>query len=194
MGKPLPAFQQFNSLEATKTSTSNRLTIKSTHDNTTKRFVIERSIDGFNFDSISFVFASSSPVYSTKTYYCSDFRLSAFEVYYRIKAVQANGRFEYSKIISLSSSYNSNSTAILYPNPNRGTEAVLEYSSTAAKKALIEITDYMGTKLRYIEYNVSIGKNYIAFPLENFSEGVYYVNIINETPNIQLKFIVDRGL
>ncbi|MBK7341212.1 MAG: T9SS type A sorting domain-containing protein [Saprospiraceae bacterium] len=193
-GKPLPAFQQFNSLEATKTSTSNRLTIKSTHDNTTKRFVIERSIDGFNFDSISFVFASSSPVYSTKTYYCSDFRLSAFEVYYRIKAVQANGRFEYSKIISLSSSYNSNSTAILYPNPNRGTEAVLEYSSTAAKKALIEITDYMGTKLRYIEYNVSIGKNYIAFPLENFSEGVYYVNIINETPNIQLKFIVDRGL
>ncbi len=146
-----------------------------------KGFEIERSLDGKNFIRIDFVKgAINSNI--TKKYSYTDREVFATNkiVYYRLKQIDLDGKFEYTKTISISSDKIRNANIVVYPNPI--TEVLnIEMESFANVSAKLIITDLAGKKVKESLFNVNEGIN--KFTIDNLAElasGAYIINISSE--------------
>ncbi|HYK57165.1 MAG TPA: T9SS type A sorting domain-containing protein, partial [Flavisolibacter sp.] len=117
---------------------------ETTNETNTSHFVVERSIDGNNFSNIGTVTAAGNSMGALKYDY-TDYGAalqSSSTLYYRLKMVDLNGTFTYSKVITITlkpSSY----TVALYPNPIHD---VLKVRLTLSKAEQVQIlvTDMNG--------------------------------------------------
>lgn len=104
-----------SSFSAKKQSTGNILTWQTTSETTNKGFEIERSKDAVNFENIGFIDGNGDSK-ATNDYSFLDknpFTLT----YYRLKQIDYDGKFEYSRIIYLKKD---NAALSVYPNPVKG--------------------------------------------------------------------------
>ncbi|MEI9958995.1 MAG: T9SS type A sorting domain-containing protein [Ferruginibacter sp.] len=93
---------------------SNQLQWATANESNNKQFDIERSSDGINFTAIGTVVAAGNSS-TTKYYSYTDNKpLSAIN-YYRLKQLDNNGNFEYSKIVVLKNT--ANDMVSIFPNP-----------------------------------------------------------------------------
>ncbi|MDB5255897.1 MAG: type sorting protein [Chitinophagaceae bacterium] len=115
-----------------------------------KEFIIERSADGSNWQAIGDLpgNGSSSAVHS---YAYTDYAPFDGTSYYRLKQVDINGAFEYSKIVAVQKT-NAHHISLM-PNPF---DDVITISSDRDGKMTIEIYDVLG-KLVYSTTNESSG-------------------------------------
>ncbi|MFY7733620.1 MAG: LamG-like jellyroll fold domain-containing protein [Bacteroidia bacterium] len=146
-----------------------------------KGFEIERSLDGKNFIRIDFVKgAINSNI--TQKYSYTDREVFATNkiVYYRLKQIDLDGKFEYTKTISISSDKIRNANIVVYPNPI--TEVLnIEMESFANVSAKLIITDLAGKKVKESLFIVNEGIN--KFTIDNLAElasGAYIINISSE--------------
>ena len=77
-------------------------------------FEIQRSINNENFETIAFINGAGNSSHIIDYSY-TDFYSSSSTVYYKLKQVDYDGNFEFSKIISVSKSYANNTK--IFPNP-----------------------------------------------------------------------------
>jgi hypothetical protein len=104
-------------------------------------FEVERSSDGRNFTTLATVNAqgnSSSPV----TYAEADMSPLSATSYYRLRMVDLDGTFSYSKTVAVSSA-SAGLQVRAYPNPSKGSSVHLS-ESTGAKLRLMGVTDMSG--------------------------------------------------
>jgi hypothetical protein len=103
--------------EGKNTEGGNLLTWLTASETQNKGFDIERSTDGVSFEKIGFVLGNGTTI-QKQDYFFKD---ESFEgvVYYRLKQLDFDGRFEYSKIISIDGK---GKTVVLsvFPNPSNG--------------------------------------------------------------------------
>lgn len=103
------------SFEGRNTSEGNRLTWKTASEIQNKGFEIERSEDAVVFEKIGFVEGNAdSKVANTYSFHDPQ---PAAVTYYRLKQLDFDGAFEYSKIIAVR---DAKSMVKVYPNPSRG--------------------------------------------------------------------------
>lgn len=137
-------------------------------------FEIERSTDGVNFEKIGSVSASGN---SNRVidYSFIDIHPLSGNAYYRLKQVDYNGQYEYSKIININSVKNSEVQVI--PNPNNGTFNVVVLG--APKEAYeISVLNSLGQAI-YSTTGKSESSNITqAVNIQNLASGVYYVRVI----------------
>ena len=100
--------------------------------------------------------------------------------YYRLKQIDFDGTFTYSKIISVESFLTYD--VKIYPIPVDN--GVLNIS-TKNHTALIKILDLFGK----LSYESELKNNFIEIYLNDFSKGVYFINVISND-NILIKKIV----
>ena len=109
----------------------------------TSDFIVERSVDGTGFNQIGTVAAkgNSSNVNNYSFIDHDAANQSSLVVYYRLRMVDINGSFNYSKIVSVK--FNSSNTLYIYPNP---VDDVLKIklSLPKADNLQIEIMDVNG--------------------------------------------------
>lgn len=102
------------SFEVAKKSDNVLLIWQTQHEVNNDYFEVEKSQDGLLFTPIAKIVASNAQTTSFQYQY-SDNTLGYGTVYYRIKQVDFDGRFSYSKIIAVPMTI---SNTMLYPNPS----------------------------------------------------------------------------
>ena len=148
---------------------------KTATETNNKGFDIETSKDGVNFQVLEFVKGRGTT--SEKQNYTFTHRLSKNESgiqYYRLKQMDFDGQFEYSKTIVVRSEGKQNSIAV-YPNPSNGL-----YTIVPNEKEEIEQISLMSITGQSLDVNISNNQ----LDLTNEPTGVYFLQVNGQ--NIKL--------
>jgi hypothetical protein len=161
---------------------------KTDNEVNTSMFEIERSVDGRNYVSIGTKAANNSSGIHQYNFTDPFIRsLNATVVYYRLKQIDIDGRFTYSRIIALP--VNSNKAiVILYPNP-ANTELNISMSNSETEKIKYQLIDANGRILKEGVKQLSAGANSLSIDVNKLSSGVYYLMINGNIIHKQLQFV-----
>lgn len=163
-----------------------------------KEFIVEKSVDGNNFESIATVVGvGNSNNVSNYTYDVINAPESV--VFFRLKQVDFDGNHSYSKIVTvngLGNELESNlheQTFTVFPNPVTSNEVFLKYENATNETVVVQIFD-SSEKVHYTEeINVEgdgVTKLYLV-PSQTLTPGVYFVTVKTSTKLTTLKLIVE---
>jgi hypothetical protein len=142
-------------------------------------FDLERSSDGRNYEVIKTIAASGNSS-TTKYYKWIDNGLPTNKevIFYRIKMVDQNGKFEYSKVISLKPSVNTYIENI-YPTVITGNELVkIKMVSNTAQSASIKVFSPAGQLLsEQVQMLQKGGNEFLLNKFISAGRGVYILKI-----------------
>ncbi len=130
-----------------------------------KGFEIERSVDGINFSKIAFVKGAGNSNRLIKYHFIDDYSSSA---YYRLKQLDYDGKFEYSKVIAVKADKEELKVE-LSPNPF-GNRITIQSNNQISKVEIIDITG----KVKLVE--IINGKT-AEINTSEISNGIYFLRI-----------------
>lgn len=159
-------------------TTNNASTLEwaSVSEKNSSHFEIERSTNAINFQMIGKVSAAGDSK-SVRQYTYQDYTMADGIYYYRLKQVDLDGSFEYSRIISLK--VTAATTIKVYPNPvndQLSIQSEIEINS-------VEITNPSGIKLQSARPN----SHYYNIEMTKLPAGLYLIKINNEVFKIVKK-------
>lgn len=137
----------------------------------TKSFEVERSADNLNFKTIGDV-ESAGNSNLRSSYYFTDSSANYGANFYRLKLINLNGSYSYSKIIE----YNAEplSTTLVYPNPVSDILNIKTGSDDFIESISLYSTD--GTMI----INQKVSGNVFAFSTKNLPAGFYVLHVISD--------------
>src|SRR5690606_25755494 len=147
-------------------------------------FAIERSVDGRNFEVIGQVKGAGNSN-TINAYAFADKNPANGVAYYRLKQTDFDGKYEYSKIVSVAFEGKVAQVVInAYPNP---TASVLNVNvNGVAGKISLEITDVTGRTVKNLQINA--GEN-TAVNVESLPKGLYQIRVISSNGTTVSKFM-----
>jgi len=175
LNKNLPVL--FSSLTATRHDGYNEISWATVAETNTRKFVVEYSMDGINFQTASELIPSGSS-YAVKQY-TTDMR----PVLYRVKVIDPGGRSYYSKSIMLQGT--EISPVKVYPTIVTGNMINVE-ANWPVQRITIVCTD--GAVL--YEKEISGQTNLIRVNTPSLSKGIYWVNFFGDGWKSSSKFLV----
>jgi len=169
-------------------NTTTLLKWKTDNEINTSHFVVERSIDGTNFNGIGSVAASgnSSTILNYSFNDADAANQGALILYYRLKVADANGSFKYSNTISITLAA-TKGTITVSPNP-----AFNELKATIASpvngNAVWQIIDNTGRSIMYSNILLKKGNNSLPININRLAAGSYYLHVSGTNIDIKTKF------
>ncbi len=159
-------------------------------------FEVERSTDGRNFEQVGEVTGAGNSFTPLNYKFTDDAPFGTNSIlYYRLKQVDFNGEYEYSKTIAVGNSQQSNGVTIEAINPNPFTEQLnLTLNNVSEGNVIIEVYDLTGRK-HYTQTTLSGGQGTLSIDLSslaNLAKGVYIVNMRNGNDTIRQKLVKSR--
>lgn len=158
-------------------------------------FVIERKHESENdFVQIGLQDAHQSPTLARHDYAFEDFDVAVSGVYYyRIKQVDRNGKFSYSRIISIYVEVDDALNAYIYPNP---TDALLKVDMWIPADGMLEVNvfDQTGKNVLFAPFSGLKSKGKYSEILETsvLAPGQYMLQIKTTSGLVTKKFTVSR--
>lgn len=149
------------------------------------RFEIERSLNGNYYEAILSKKAKNTRVASYLAYDKNIEQLKTAIVYYRLKQIDKDGKFTYSKVVSVKA--NNITKAQIFPNPVSST-ATMQLQTQQAESVMLKIISSDGKVLSTKTYSLTAGNNLIALNTEGLTTGVYAVVIAGQNTNEHLTF------
>ena len=144
----------------------------------TRYFEIERSNDGIHFKAIASVKAKGNSTITQYYSYHDHATLLTGAMYYRLKIVDKNGHYNYSKIASIVIKPIKNIITSVYPNPIAKNELLMiNYIATTTDKATIYVSNSLGKKMISTTSNVASGNNNVSINISSLPSGLYYVGV-----------------
>jgi len=140
-----------------------------------KEFEIEKSANGINFYRIGTVAAKNA--HSGYPYSFADYKVADGQLYYRLKLVDKDGSFKFSKIVSLKKGLVVAPIMKVFPNPAKDL-LILSYSAKLGTKVDICIYDLLGHLiLNKNMYAANDGINSVELGVNSLSNGMYVLKI-----------------
>ncbi len=138
------------------------------------KYVVEGSVDGS-----SFVTKGSLPARGAAQYSFIDLTPSAGTNYYRIKAIDVNGKATYSAVVSIKQTGLISSAIAVYPNPVKNKQLNFVLNTDAANYTL-KVTSILGQSVvaRTISHNGGTASYSVALP-SDLAKGTYFVKLSN---------------
>ncbi|WP_070138063.1 T9SS type A sorting domain-containing protein [Crocinitomix algicola] len=168
---PLPV--ELVNFEAKKQETSTLVQWETASEVNNDFFFVERSSNGIDFEVIAQVDGAGN---SNKTIYYDyiDENPHLGMNYYRLKQVDFDGAFEYSKTKSVL--FDANVSIKLFPNPiQQGNELMVEADANILN---IEIWNEAGKQINVM--NIDKNQNRINYATSELATGIYYIKITTE--------------
>ncbi|SFE64205.1 T9SS type A sorting domain-containing protein [Thermoflexibacter ruber] len=135
-------------------------------------FVVERAIDGVNFIPIGQVKGKGDSKAKQEYSFLDTSPLKGIN-YYRLKQIDKNGQFTYSKIVAVNMDCLDCIEMNIYPNPSSSGIFKLTHNSYALEKVNIWVTNALGM----IVYEGSMNENSYLLNLSTQSKGVYLLSL-----------------
>ncbi|HEY4964789.1 MAG TPA: T9SS type A sorting domain-containing protein, partial [Puia sp.] len=141
-------------------------------------FEVERSTDAISFLGVERVNADESliPVHS---YNVNDqlFNINSDIVFYRLRIVDKDGKFSYSKVIAIKLEQSENVLSV-FPNPLNDYTTLSIYATKPAT-GMIRLIDNTGKQLMIRSFNVSNGSNSVLVDqLGYLPKGIYVIQVM----------------
>jgi hypothetical protein len=144
----------------------------------TSYFEVERSVDGADFSFLGNVSVNTSTGES-HNYSFNDY-LQAVKspvFYYRLKMVNTDGSFTYSKTVVVSLDQ-TDATFSIFPNPATD-YAVLRFYSDKQSVGMMRLMDNSGREIMYKSFTINTGNNSMMVDqLNTLPKGVYIVQVV----------------
>jgi hypothetical protein len=143
-------------------------------------FELQRSADGRNFTSLSFVPTKAANGNSTTSiqYSFDDVKPIAGTNYYRLKQIDNDGKFVMSNIVTLKGEkVTTLQLTAVYPNPTIDRLNVIVVSPMAAQLKLV-VTDLAGKVITQQTNALSAGDNNLSVSVNHLSAGSYFIKAI----------------
>ncbi len=162
---------------------------ESANEKNFKHYVIERSIDGELFSEVATIpgeGGATNQVYKYQDQYFNS------EIYYRLMMVNADGAFQYSKIILVEMECNILGDVTVFPNPLGNQHTTLNINVELIKPQTMQIciVDILGQKLQELKTEFKIGQNQIQLDVSELPSGTYFLRFMSEGKMIEdFKFI-----
>jgi hypothetical protein len=154
------------------------------------RFEVERSANGQDFTKVGQIKGSGNSN-SKRTYTLRDNQAGKGTLYYRLKQVDLNGEFEYSKIVPVNHRFGLPvaTEMIIAPNPVSSGQFTLSLPQTAAN-AQVQLLDLNG-RILYSK-RLEAGSNEATFSTQslNLRPGMYLLKLLDGDQISQKRFIV----
>ncbi|MEO1263226.1 MAG: T9SS type A sorting domain-containing protein [Bacteroidota bacterium] len=138
-------------------------------------FDVERSADGENWESIDFIYGQITTAESYNYTYFDEQPLSG-KNYYRLKIIDLDGSFEYSKIIEINFQ-KGDSDIVIVPNPVRNGEVIISLPQINVEDIEVHLFDVSGKLVSKILVSQFDGK--VLLDLDNLRDGTYFVRVKN---------------
>jgi fibronectin-binding autotransporter adhesin len=145
-------------------------------------FEIERSDDGVEFHAIGLQAGQgNSSVQNEYRYFDSEASKSRYH-YYRIKQIDYDGKFDYSRVIVVAPIGEGGRFWVTYPNPlEQENTFVLEQSETSSKDSNVDVILYSSQGIQVYQANGSIGEisKMLNSKLHASGSGMYLLKVSN---------------
>ena len=141
------------------------------------RFEVERSADGVKYQSIASVGSQSAGGYCStlNQYDFTDTR--PFNInYYRLKQIDNDGAFRYSKVIAVCFG---NKEALMVTTQASITNLWLNDPVYFGNKVRLLVTDSKGSAVMSQNYSVAASQNNLSFSTAGWPTGIYYICVSN---------------
>ncbi len=173
---------ELHTFEATMQDCSALLQWVTSNEENIRSFVVEKSHDGLKFTSITTIPAKGGM--EEARYQFTDKAFQAHH-YYRLKIIEYDESFAYSRLLALSSDCIENILIqSLYPNPTKEELTYVLYSPTGGTVS-ISVVDALGKETYLAEQELVRGPNIHQLNLEVLSSGTYFLKLILEDKTVQ---------
>ncbi len=152
-----------------------------TYETNFRHYEIQRSTDGINFNKLLEIAGQNLSSYS----FIDNNLPGRSIVYYRLKMIDIDGKFSYSKTIAIRLN-NNFSNAVVYPNPTTRSLSI-KLNEALESKSILQVTDISGRIVK--QQNISAGLSTIDMDVYHFSQGRYFIKIYNSTQMIIQSFV-----
>ncbi len=174
-GAALPV--SVSSFKGERQNAINRLEWTTATEINNNGFELQRSADGVNFSTLSFIASKASNGNSTSVinYSFGDVKPFAGTNYYRLKQIDKDGKLTLSDIVTIKGAKVSELVlSSIYPNPVEDKLSVV-ITAPANDKITLVITDLAGKMIMQKATQVNAGDNNIELPVASFGKGVYVI-------------------
>lgn len=154
-------------------------------ESNSSHFEIERSADGINFTTLHSVpaaFVSNSRLNYTTT----DANPLSVRAYYRVKAVDIDGKFSYTNIASVTPEQSGKLRWSVYPNPTKD-QGTLEILADKNGQGDLILINGAGAVVLRSQLRWQKGMNVETINLKGFAPGIYYVQLRDGNEVLTLK-------
>ncbi|UEG49990.1 T9SS type A sorting domain-containing protein [Ferruginibacter lapsinanis] len=161
------------------------------HELNTNKFEIERSFDGVDFDKLAELPAKASGGTATNYQYTDAYVYGGTIVYYRLKAIDNDGIFKYSSVVTLKMN-GALSQTIVYPTSFSDFLSV--YANIVKRgKITIYLSDAVGKKVAGKTALLETGSNTVTLNgLDKLQKGFYFVKIYNENEFVEIRKVIKQ--
>jgi hypothetical protein len=151
------------------------------------RFELERSSDGQNFLKVGQVKGNGNSN-TKRTYALRDIRAEKGTHYYRLKQIDFNGEFEYSKIVAVNHMFGALAAQmVMAPNPVSNGQFNLSLPQ-AATDATVQLLDMQGRVLH--TQQLEAGSTDVNISTNNLRPGMYLIKLQDGSQHSQGRLIV----
>lgn len=159
----------------------------SASEQNTDKIIVERSLDGKTFVEIGEKEAQGNSVMLIN-YSFLDKYLDYGRYYYRLKMVDLDESYEYSKIVSVAQIETNFNIQSIYPNPTSDfTNVYLDSDDNGV--AEIDVIDQNGKTNIHMQYTCHKGVNKILIDARGLQSGAYFVRIRKNSKLLSSRFI-----
>jgi len=171
-GSPIALPQSLLSFTASKSDNKVMLNFTTTNELKFASFDVERSPDGSSFTTIGTVTSEGDNGDYT---YIDAHPLSSIN-YYRLKMIEQNGSYSYSKMVSIR--YDKNGSITIFPNPAKDVVTVQLHMPAGAIS--LQIIDGMGRIVKKMTLQSSGNTLSTAIDISGLASGQYYIHAGSE--------------
>ncbi len=177
---PLKLINFYATLKANETV----LQWQTSQEQNTDVIIIERSANQSEYQYIGKVIAAGNSS-SNKNYSFIDKEPFKGTNFYRLRMVDKDGKFTYSKIVSLK--INTKAKAAIFPNPVKSITTI-QLQSEYLESVAIKVVGGDGKILSTKNYKLIAGNNLISLNTERLTTGVYTLVVVGQNINEHLTF------
>ncbi len=152
------------------------------------RFVIERSAEGEEFESVGELRSEGRPN-QTVSYQFTDWQTPMGTSYYRLRMIDNNGGSTYSDVVELRHIVEAFTVIGLVPNPAEGYTELL-MSSPDDVDIRIHLQDIRGRMIRSQAFRAEPGEHRVPIQISDFSPGMYLIQVRSAKRTFTEKLIV----
>ncbi len=140
-------------------------------------FEPERSADGSNWNKMAFIAGKSNNISAATQYNYTDNTPLTGYMYYRLKMIDADGGFIYSKQLTVINNRGSNAALQNYPNPFSGHTSIA-FRLPVGSMAVLKVFNNMGAEVStLVNKQLEAGNYTVSFDGASLPAGVYHYTL-----------------